>query len=88
MTSTPYAVTFFDQQEYQRRPVFYDRDAGCIYVWDTRKAAEAGAEGLYKAEVVPASTLPYAQHPAGPVCRRCGFKHVYADGLCNACFCI
>ena len=54
-----YAVIYFDQQEYQSHPVFRDRDAGIIYAWETMHEALINCAGLYQAQPVDASTLPF-----------------------------
>jgi hypothetical protein len=54
-----YAVVYFDRLEYQSHPVFHDRDAGEIYAWETMHEALINCAGLYQAQVVDASTLPF-----------------------------
>lgn len=81
-----YAVIFFDKLEYQRRPVFWNRDKGEIQVWHDKNDAQKEADTRYHAVVVLANTLPYNWHVTPTECRQCGSKQLYADGLCNACF--
>lgn len=54
-----YSVTYFDKEEYQRHPLFRDRDARVIYGWETQKEAYATLLYLYQGQVCDSSTLPY-----------------------------
>lgn len=48
-----YYIIFWDKLEYQRRPLFYDRDEGLICVYPSRKVALREAAVKAQAMVLP-----------------------------------
>lgn len=64
-----YAITFFDQSEYQRRFVYADRDENIVLSFPNKKAAQAYLDecgGRYHAEIIPVRESPFVRFAECP----------------------